>query len=183
MAFNINQFINTALPEDGYRPNLFQIGIVGPTAPLNFNFKAKATTLPSSNIGVTPVYYHGRQIKLAGDRSFDNWTVTVLLDENDFMIGGVRGAFEQWSALINNHVSNVRTLVPPRVGGYFGRGWITPMKKMGPIPLTTYSMEGCWPTEVGPVQLDWADNDRVAEFQVTFAYQWWSSTMIPGTLT
>jgi hypothetical protein len=178
MAFNINEFINTALPRDGLRPNLFEIQMIGPSGvnPRNFQFKAKATSIPSSVVGITPVMYYGRQVKLAGNRQFENWPVTVIMDEDDYAISGVRGAFTNWSQMVNYHIGNFRNTmyVPPNTGGYFGTGIIYHKYKDNTGDTNVYMMQGCWPVEVGPITLDWADNDRVAEFQVTFAYQWWN---------
>lgn len=186
MGFNINTFINTALPLDGLRPNLFEIQFyVAPSPiPQDFTLKAKATAMPSSIVAVTPVMYYGRQVKLAGNRQFENWPVTVIMDEDDYTLGiGIRGQLIDWMNKLNYHQRNFRDAgyVPPRVGGYFGEASIYHMMKDSSGPTNVATMIGCWPTEVGPINLDWADNDRVAEFQVTFAYQWWEDfAVIPS---
>lgn len=191
MAFNINSFI-TNMKRDGFRPNLFEILITLPGtlnigSPNNtgaggvnvsqFTFKAKATAIPGSTIGVAPLSYFGRAAKFAGNRVFDNWTVSVIMDETDFATQGTRGMFENWSALINKHVQNSRSagLVEPSQVGYFGRGEIIPYSKDGKDLNARYYMEGCFPIDIGPMPLDWGDNDRIAEFNVTFAFQWWNS--------
>jgi len=189
MAFNINNFI-TNMKKDGFRPNLFEILI---TLPGNLNigtptqtagsttsqctFKAKATAIPGSTLGVAPLSYFGRTAKFAGNRTFDNWTVSVIMDETDFDRIGTRGMFENWSSLINKHVQNTRAvdLVEPSQTGYFGRGEIIPYGKSGNDLSARYYMEGCFPIDVGPMPLDWGQNDTIAEFSVTFAYQWWNS--------
>lgn len=183
MAFNINSFI-TNMKRDGYRPNLFEILMTLPgggattAATTQFTFKARASSIPGSSVGVAPSFYFGRQAKFAGNRSFDNWQVTVIMDETDFQVNGVRGMFERWSGLLNSHVGNVRTpsYVTPSNEGYFGRAEIVPYSKDGSQLKASYYMEGCFPVDIGAMPLDWSDNDRIAEFPVTFAFQWWTST-------
>ncbi|MEK9799752.1 MAG: hypothetical protein VW647_02560, partial [Alphaproteobacteria bacterium] len=65
---------------------------------------AKASSIPASTVGQIEVPYFGRKVKMAGNRTFENWQVTVLNDE-DFL---VRNAFEKWSSFINSHENNLR---------------------------------------------------------------------------
>lgn len=179
MAFNINSFI-TNMKKDGFRPNLFEITITIPrgVSTQQFTFKAKASSIPGSTVGVAPLMYFGRQAKFAGNRVFDNWTVQVIMDETDFVPEtGTRGMFERWSAYLNTHEGNVRyaNWVEPSSSGYFGEGIIIPYGKDGTKLNANYTMRGCYPIDVGAMPLDWGDNDRIAEFPVTFAYQWWES--------
>lgn len=173
MAFNINQFI-VNMTRDGARPNLFEIifsnpggGLVAP----DVRFRAKATALPASTIGVASTYYFGRQAKFAGNRVFGDWTVNIVMDEFDFN-NGARRFLEEWSNLLNGHISNIRAsnYVPPP--NYMMDATVTQYAKDG-IPLTTYKMVGCFPTDVGAIPVDWEANDRIMEFQVNFAMQWW----------
>jgi len=177
MAFNINTFI-TNMKNDGFRPNLFEVTITLPTGtPSNqFTFKAKATTIPGSSIGTAPLFYFGRQAKFAGNRQFDNWQVNVIMDEDDFTSSGTRGMFERWSSLINSHVNNVRDTNFTQPNGYHGEGRIVPFGKDGRQLNTVYTMSGCYPIDIGAMPLDWGNNDAIAEFPVTFAMQWWTSS-------
>jgi hypothetical protein len=76
---------------------------------------------------------------------------------------------------------NARTsgFVPPNTGGYFGTATVREMAKDDSNFVGQYQMQGCWPIDVGQVMHDWGDNDRIAEFTVTFAYQWWTSIAVP----
>lgn len=177
MAFNINDFI-TNMTYDGARPNLFEIifsspggGIIAP----DVRFRAKASALPASTVGVASTYYFGRQAKFAGNRVFGDWTVTIVMDETDFN-AGARLFLENWSNQINGHISNIRNnqYVPPRT--YMMDGDIIQYQKDG-VELTKYRMIGCFPTDVGAIPVDWEANDRIMEFQVTFAMQWWERTL------
>ena len=171
--FDVNQFLY-AMKSDGVRPNLFEV-YIPQINDLSFRFKAKATAIPASTLGIAPVNYFGRQVKLAGNRVFDNWTISVLLDETDFANGGTRYGFEQWSNAINNHINNVRSpgYVPPL--SYMADAYINQYSKSGTINAT-YKMVQCWPVDIGPINLDWAADNQIAEFNVTFALQWWESS-------
>lgn len=183
MAFNINSFISN-MKYDGFRPNLFEVQITFPSTTAStaqiqqFTFKGRASAIPASSIGVAQVPYFGRNAKFAGNRVFENWQVNVVMDEDDFFFTGVRGMFERWMSKINRHEQNYRDpqYVPPNQDGYFGEGMVIPYAKQGKQLNATYFMKGCYPIDIGAMPLDWGDNDRVAEFPVTFAYQWWSSS-------
>lgn len=173
MAFNIGNFLDNMVG-DGARPNLFDVFV--PSIGGNFTFKAKATSIPSSSIGVASTFYYGRQAKFAGNRTFDNWSVTVLLDEADYNSGGVRGSFENWSSLINAHRQNVR-LGKTNLGSYARNCTVVQKGKVG-LDIGKYTMWGAFPIDISAVSLDWGANDTIAEFTVTFAYQWWESRAV-----
>ena len=93
----ISQF-KTRPAGGGARPNLFEVHIPSfPTAATSaggiwsgevvedFRFMCKAAAMPASNSGVVDVPFRGRILKVAGDRTFDTWTITVINDE-DFLI-------------------------------------------------------------------------------------------------
>ena len=108
MAFSINQF-KSELVGGGARPSLFQVQITNPILPIadfKIPFMVKAAALPASSLGSYVVPYFGREIKYAGDRTFEDWEVTVINDE-DFAI---RNAMEAWSNAINSHIANTRAL-------------------------------------------------------------------------
>jgi len=173
MAFNIGTFIDNMIG-DGVRPNLFDVFV--PSIGGGFTFKAKATSIPASSLGVASTFYYGRQAKFAGNRTFDNWAVTILLDESDYNAGGVRGGFELWSSLINTHRGNVRAS-GTNLGSYARDCRVLQMGKMG-TSIGTYTMIGAFPIDIGSIQLDWGQNDTIATFTVTFAFQWWTSLAV-----
>jgi hypothetical protein len=190
MAFNLDQF-RTALQYDGARPNLFQIQLTPPTtiagstlAGQKMRFMARSGQLPGKTIGSVPVYYMGREIKVPGNAMFQEWTVTVINDE-DFLI---RAALERWHGAINSHRGNVRA--PGFLGhtGYSVNGSVVQYSKLGTgnlgrggsasrvdsaTGLRKYNFVGMWPLDISPIDLDWGANDQIEEFVVTFAYQWW----------
>jgi hypothetical protein len=160
---------------DGARPNLFKCELTFPTlaqgqaAQNKFSFMARAAQLPGSTVNQIPQFYFGRELKFAGNRSFPEWTVTVINDE-DFKI---RDAFEKWMSGMNSHVGNLRN--PAFIkgdGGYQQDGFITQYSKDG-SPIKKYKFIGMFPIDVSPIEVDWGANDTIEEFAVTFAYQWW----------
>ena len=177
-SFNINSF-RSALTGDGARPNLFQIqipmsGLAGVTDPgQTLSFMAKSAQLPGSTMGMVPLYYMGRELKFAGNRTFTDWTVTIINDENM----SVRKAIEQWMNGINSNVGNVRLLGSPNNLGqntYQVDGNVTQFSKAN-TTIKAYKMVGLFPIDLAPIDLDWGQNDTIEEFSVTFAYQWWES--------
>ena len=110
MAFNVAQF-RSELVGDGARPNLFQVNLTfpaiatgGAVASKKVTFMARASQLPGSSVGTVPVYYFGRELKFAGNRSFPDWTLQIINDE-DFAI---RNSMESWLNAINSHTGNIQ---------------------------------------------------------------------------
>ena len=164
MAFNISNFTSN-FAGDGARPNLFEVDIT--RIGQNFSFLCKAAQLPGSTIGLVEVPYFGRNVKLAGNRTFAEWTVTVLNDE-DF---AVRNALEILMQDINSHEENLAAVLSD---GYQFDAIVKQYSKIGDI-IKTYEFKGMFPTDISPIELDWGSNDTIEEYQVTFAYQYWTS--------
>lgn len=182
MAFNVNTF-RSKLKLDGARPNLFEFsmatGRVGiPEINEDLTFMCRVAQLPEDNIGVIPVTYFGREIKIAGNRTFPELTVTIINDE-DFKI---RNAMEDWMNGLNQHVQNNRFSTYRSNPDYTCDGLVTQYGKSGPSnQIKKYKFVGCWPTNVSAIDLDWGANDQIEEYQVTFAYQWWESDTTDST--
>ena len=164
MAFNISNFTSN-FAGDGARPNLFEVDIT--RIGQNFSFLCKAAQLPGSTIGLVEVPYFGRNVKFAGNRTFAEWTVTVLNDE-DF---AVRNALEILMQDINSHEENLAAVLSD---GYQFDALVKQYSKVGDI-IKTYEFKGMFPTDISPIELDWGSNDTIEEYQVTFAYQYWTS--------
>ena len=173
-SFNVQQF-RSNMKGDGARPNLFNcelpyLGNLLGTAAVNFNFMCRAAQLPGSTVNQVPVNYFGRELKFAGNRTFTEWTVTIINDEN-FV---VRNAFELWMSKLNSHVSNLRASNFVNPASYQQDGVVTQFGKADNI-LKVYKFIGMFPIDVSPIELDWGANDTIEEYAVTFAYQWWES--------
>jgi hypothetical protein len=164
MAFNISNF-TANFAGDGARPNLFEVDIT--RIGQNLSFLCKAAQLPGSTIGLLEIPYFGRNVKFAGNRTFAEWTVSILNDE-DF---AVRNALEILMQDINSHEENLAAVL---ADGYQFDAIVKQYSKVGDI-IKTYEFVGMFPTDISPIELDWGSNDTVEEYQVTFAYQYWTS--------
>lgn len=169
MSFAISE-LRAQLVGEGARPTLFKVYLnnpVFPAANFKFPFMVKAASLPASTVGKIEVPWMGRKIPFGGDRTFEDWTVTVINDE-DF---AVRNALEAWSNAINSHLTNTRSLS----GSYKTNGNVTQFGKNG-AAIREVTFEGMFPINIAPIELAWASTDEIEEFQVTFAFDSWHVT-------
>jgi hypothetical protein len=176
MAFNVAEFRSNMIG-DGARPNLFQVTLTFPTVAANgvaasqkTSFMAKTAQLPGSTVNSFPIYYFGRELKFAGNRSFADWTLQIINDE-DFVI---RDSMESWMNAINSHATNVRNGNAVNPLGYTVDATVTQYGKAGEA-LKSYKFVGLFPVDLAPIDLDWSSNDSIEEYGVTFAYQWWEA--------
>jgi len=170
MAFNIQE-IRSQLALGGARASLFQVQIANPAngaGDIKVPFMVKAAQIPASTLGMIEVPYFGRKIKIAGDRTFAEWTVTVINDE-DFLI---RNAMEQWMNTINSHAGNIREFGSASPLLYKSNAQITQFSKTG-VPIREYTFNGMFPTEVSAIEMAWETTDAIEEFTVTFQYDFW----------
>lgn len=172
MPFSINNF-RANLTGQGARPNLFEITVPFPTsvptgeAGQKTTFMCKGTQIPGSDLGNVPITYFGRAIKLAGNRTFPEWTTTIINDE-DF---AVHGGLTNWMNGINSHAGNERSFSGT---DYQVDAAVTQYKKNGEI-AKVITMVNCWPSAVAPIELAWETNDAIEEFSVTWQYDYWQA--------
>ena len=176
--FAVTKF-KASLKHGGARPSLFKVifdypsGITEP--PTKASFLVKATTIPASTIGSYDVFYHGKAIHVAGDRSFDTWDTTIINDE-DF---GIRNSLESWMASISNHTLNTRdkNLFQSNdksegdAAKYKTSLKVTQFSKAG-NDLRTYIFKGAWPSALSTINLDWSSQE-IEEFTCTWMYDSW----------
>jgi hypothetical protein len=179
MTFSVSEF-RSNLVGDGARPNLFSVSLVFPAITLNgqaagqkTTFMAKAAQLPGSSIGTVTQQYFGRELKFAGNRTFADWTLQIVNDE-DFSI---RNALESWMNGINSHAGNLRNSSALSLTNYSVDAIVTQYGKTGNT-LKTYKFVGLFPVDIAPIDLNWGSNDEIEEFSATFSYQWWESLPI-----
>ena len=169
----------------GARSNLFEVEIEYPTeinvttgaeGPKEFGkFMIKAAQIPASNLGNIPVPFRGRVLPIAGDRTFDPWTVTIINDTN-FRI---REAMEVWSNSIND-LQTSQGLINPV--DYQTSAKVKQLSRQGGVDpgditvLREYRFEGIYPNVVSEIALDYGATDQIEEFQVTFNYLFYSVT-------
>ena len=164
MAFNVAEF-RANMIGDGARPNLFQVTLNFPTIAENgvaagqkATFMAKTAQLPGSTLGSISTHYFGRELKFAGNRTFTDWTVQIINDE-DFTI---RKAMESWMNGINSHAGNVRNAGAQGPTGYTVDAEVTQYGKTGDT-LKKYKFVGMYPIDLAPIDLDWGSNDTIEE--------------------
>jgi len=162
----------------GARPNLFKATINFPGYadgdPELTSFLCEAAQIPGSTFGTIVVPFRGRQLKMAGDRSFPEWTVTIIND-TDF---AVRNSMERWMNGINAHSTNVG-LESPLL--YEADLSIEQLDRSG-TSVKKYTFRGAFPTDLSPIDLSYASVDEIERFTVTFQYQYFES-QDPNTTT
>ena len=185
---SINDF-KSRLAGGGARPNLFEVSMTFPDnltssgkelAKQEIVYMVKAAELPASNIGDIPVNFRGRILHVAGDRSFDPWTITVI-NNTDWAL---RQTFEDWSNMINNRVYDFGVTQPME---YHTNASVLQLARNTPagtgqdqtggtqIPIVAkYKFFGMWPSQVSSVALDYGSTDTIEEFQVTFQVEYWN---------
>jgi hypothetical protein len=170
------------------RPNLFEVVLAFPDGTVDASvsdidpktrFLVKAAALPASNIAPISVPFRGRQLKIAGDRTFDEWTITVIND-TDFAI---RGSFERWMNSMSKVSDNAGNINPE---DYTKDAYVYQLGRSGvdsasqsseqnmPV-LRTYKFYSIFPTNVSQIDLSYDSSDAVEEFTVTLQVQWWEA--------
>lgn len=174
MPFNISTFKSRGLVYGGARPSLFSVELAVPAgigidnvSVDKFRFLCTSAELPSATVSAIEVPYFGRRIKVAGDRSFADWSVNIMNDE-DFSI---RSLFETWSNAMNRLVSNVRDPVIS-TEEYKTDLSVIQYSKDGSA-IRSYSIVGSFPTAVSGIGLDWSTTNQVESFSVSFSYDYW----------
>ncbi len=177
---NVSSFIQRV--GQGVKPNMFMVdvnfpGSLGKSADdlETTNIMCKSAALPGSNLGVIEVPFRGRTVKIAGDRTFDTWTVTFFNDK-DFKL---RGFFEEWANKINTHEANTSELfVPNSSTGYTADLKVKQLEKDdttdGSI-LRQYTLFYCFPTNVSQIDLAYDSNDQIEEFTVEWQYSYFKA--------
>lgn len=171
--------------QQGVKPNMFEVQIEWPNA-FNIssddkqltNLLCKSTNLPGSNLGVIEVPFRGRTVKIAGDRTFDNWSATFFNDK-DFKL---RSYFEQWSQAINAHEENTAERFTPTVdnaNGYMAHLQVHQLEKNATAPggtiIRSYELFHAFPTSISSIDLAYDSNDQIEEFTVEFQMSYWKT--------
>jgi len=128
----------------------------------------KMASLPASTVANIEVPFRGRKLQVAGDRTFDPWSITVIND-NDFSI---RNAFEEWMNGLNDHVENTGAMKP---SDYYGSMDVHQLDKQG-NRIRSYTIHGVWPTSLSAMELDYGAESTIGEFTVEFQVQYWTNS-------
>lgn len=181
----------------GARPNLFEVSIASFPSSIvdawsgdeneSFKFLCKSATLPASNVANVDVPFRGRILKVAGDRTFDPWTVTVINDE-DFR---VRTAFERWANVMSKlddatGVTNPSSYMTDAEVQQLGRGAglnATVNDGGESVVLRTYKFYDIFPTAITEIALSYDTGDTIETFDVTFQVQYFTIGASSGDTT
>ena len=170
MSLRVDDF-KAKLKGGGARPNLFRATVnfpayAGGDVELT-SFMCKAAQLPASVMNVIEVPFRGRQLKIAGDRTFEAWSPTIINDTGF----EVRNALEKWMNGINGHSANTGITNPV---GYQADLLVEQLDKDGSV-LKTYNFRGCFPTNLSAIELSYDTVDTLEEFTAEFQVQYWEA--------
>ena len=184
MAHSIQDF-KSALRGGGARPNLFEVTIPAPPTGVdltaNFPILCKTAALPASNIASIDVPFRGRIFKVAGDRTFDTWTITIINDQ-EFQI---RNAFETWMQSIGQYGDGSGATDP---ASYMVDAFVKQFRRgvsntgtgiavgSGLEVAATYKFYSIFPTNISAIDLSYDTADSIEEFTVEFQVQYWTPT-------
>ena len=170
---NVSSFLQVV--KQGVRPNMFQVDISFPGSveadQTLVSYMCKSAVLPASNIGVIEVPFRGRTVKIAGDRTFDNWSATFINDKEMKS----RAYFEQWLNQINTHKENTAQIIDPTE---YGRSLVVRQlekdNSQAGDELRSYKLWYAFPISTSAIDLAYDSNDQIEEFTVEFQYSYWT---------
>ena len=177
---NVSNFLQKV--RQGVRPNMFEVQLTFPSEiglssggdDELITLMCKSAALPASNIGVIEVPFRGRTVKIAGDRTFDNWTATFINDKKM----EVRSRFEQWLSSVNEHQANktfaAAGVDPTKYTTSVQVKQLEKDEKEGGRTLRQYKLWYAFPTSVSAIDLAYDSNDQIEEFSVEFQYSYWT---------
>ena len=188
LSSKISDFISSV--GQGVKPNMFQVELFFPASAIGgnqattvstqdqelANLLCKSAALPASNIGVIEVPFRGRTVKIAGDRTFDTWSPTFIVDKDM----RTRALFEQWMESINGHAGNTADLLTPDNSAGYTADILVHQLEKGSEPtnsnyIRTYKLWYAFPTNVSQIDLAYDSNDQIEEFSVEFQYSYWTT--------
>ena len=180
MGFAVSQFkSNIASNGGGARPSLFKVKISN-SIDGDLSFKnnetilVKAAQIPGSTIAPLPVNYVGRPIKYAGFRTFDNWSTTIINDDDFSMRNKVMQLMRTISGQLDGERNEDFGAYATVAGRYFeGEAVVTQVNKDGEDGQE-YKIKNIWPTNLGEIALSW-ETDGMEEYTVEWCYDAWES--------
>jgi hypothetical protein len=156
----------------GARPNQFLVTLNFPSsspAETNYSILVTGAALPASTVNPAIIQYRGREVKLAGERIFDPWTITIANDTEQ----SLRRPFENWMNAMNDREYNTAESLHPA-------DYQTLMhvehkdRNDNTLPGGSYTLHDAFPINMSEIALQYAQNDIIEEYTVTFQYQWYS---------
>jgi hypothetical protein len=159
----------------GARANLFEVNINFPAVAGGdtelTNFMCRAAQIPGMTTGVVEVPFRGRILKFPGDRTFEDWTITVYNDTNFT----VRDGFESWMNSLNTHIGNVGLVTDNAgYGTYLSDMTVSQLNQSGDV-VKKYNIRNAFPSNIAPIELSYDQQTAIEEFQVTISYDYWTN--------
>lgn len=170
MTLRVDDF-KSKLVGGGARSNLFKATVTFPAYAAGdvelTSFMCKAAQLPASTVATIAVPFRGRQLQIAGDRTFEPWTITIINDTNF----SIRNAFERWMNGMNSHTENSGLTNPT---DYKSDMIIEQLDKSG-VAVKRYNFVGTFPTSVSAIDVSYDDENVIEEFTVELQVDYWTS--------
>lgn len=163
----------------GSRPNLFEVAITFPTAltgttPVtNYQLLCKATTVPAMTIGSIEVPVRGRSVKVPGDRSFADWSVTFLSDAG-FTVRKKMEEWSDWVKLNNFSSATLRNAAAAAGDDYYGVIRVKQLNESSAV-IRTYTLNLAFPVDVSALDVSYDTTDALQEFTTTFQYSYFTT--------
>jgi len=151
----------------GPRANRFRVFL--PRAGANIEFLAQGASIPAATIPSFDVKFRGATLKLAGDRTYEDWTVTVI---NDLEFS-TRSAMEQWQGEIQAYDGGDASLTNDYL---LSRAFVEQLGKDDGV-LARYEFFNMFPTTIGSIELSFDQADQLETFELTFAFSHWERTL------
>ena len=185
MAFPSITDFKEQLLDGGARPSLFEMNLTFPTGVLGTaagvlagpamfktRFHCRISEIPGTQHNPITFKFAGREIKYAGQRVFNNLTLTIVNDEGFT----VRRGLEAWFEAMNTRESNKSKLSSPTFGGYAGIGEVFQYNKQG-NKIRGYRFVDLFPVTLAPIALDWSNDGAIEDYTCEFAYQYWEPSL------
>lgn len=165
----------------GSRPNLFEVGITFPTAlpagsvPVtNYELLCKATSIPAMTVGSIEVPVRGRSVKVPGDRTFAEWSVTFLSDAGFT----VRKKMEEWSDFVklnNFSAGTLRNTASAAGDDYYGVIRVKQLNESSDV-IRVYTLNLAFPVDISALDVSYDTTDALQEFTTTFQYSYFTTS-------
>ena len=165
MSINVDSIKKAFSSGDFARGNLFKVEI--PYLGSTFEFQCKASSMPSATVDKVEVSYMNRKINIGGDRTYDDWSVTVYLDENH----NSRNVIVKWQELVAGMGKQITGANPSE---YKKTATVTQLDRNGE-PTASCDIFGLFPLSVGEIGFDYDSNNEIGSFEVSFSIDYFTN--------
>lgn len=166
----------------GARSNLFRVTpsfgtdlqTTGNATDEEFSFLCKAAQLPGSTVGLIEIpFMAGRRYKVAGDRTFAEWTVTILNDKNQKVRQLVEDIQKKY-AVVNYEETFAKEVNDSDLASQYSTMLVEQLDQAGNV-VYSYKLEHCWPSDISTIDLSYDTTDTIEEFTVTWSYDYFTA--------